>query len=795
MIKQYIIIALRNILKDKVLSSINFINLIAGFVTFILITLFVEHELTWDKHHKNYDNIYRVQIFMNQEHNVVQHSSSNTAALSRHELLTIPEVEKIALLHDVGDNNKDGIFFSVDKKNQLKIRWGYYADPTIFDIFTFDFIEGDPSSALVKPLSIVLSKSVAEKLFPKENAIGKQIYGENKISFTVTGIYKDLPRNSEWLPSYLVPMNSFTQITGWKDYEDNYWAYSFYTYVLLKPNANPEAVDVKIKNAFYNYKREHSPYLRPLKFLHINPYFQKDIYHVIKLLSLSAILILVLSSINFINLQTARGTTRLKEIGIKKTVGFSKRQLYIQFVTESVLISFLAGVAGVIATQMVLPLFNTLIGTSGYIGVAITSNIFTKPAIIALVLTVSFLVGLFSGFYPAYVISSFNPIKALKERNASEKGGFGLKKVLVTLQFSISLLLLISSFIIYLQTKYMVEGNLGFNTKNVVHANIVTSKKGSFEPIYQRLILHPEIEEACFSNYIPFIIPGGDDLSWEGGENENKVFLRRFHVTRNFFATYDIPLVEGRNFAKEFPDDYTKCIINEAAAHVFNWKYSIGKNIIYNNKKYEVIGVIRDYIAQSMHNPIEPQWYRLMSDTVKLEGIHSIKYSGDTQKALAIINKEFSEIFPEDAFEFKHIQNTIKEENASRAWKVIRNISILFACISIVISSVGLFGLVMFYSRKKMKEIGIRKVLGFSPFNLYIKLSSEFIWLIVIAIAFAWPCSYFIYTHLPGAHKYPIQIWEFLIATSIILSVAIITISYHLIKSIQTNPLEILKYE
>lgn len=795
MIKQYITIALRNVLKDKVLSSINFINLITGFVTFVLITLFVEHELTWDKHHQNYERIYRVQLFMNQQHNVVQHSSSITAALSRHELLTVPEVEKIALLHDVGDNNKDGIFFSLDKKNQMQIRWGYYADPTIFDIFTFQFIEGDPSTALQKPLSIVLSKSMADKFFPTGNAVGKQIYGENKICFTVTGIYEDLPRNSEWLPSYILPMNSFTQITGWKDYEDNYWAYSFYTYVLLRPNARPEVVDTKIKNALYNYKREHLPYLRPLKSLHINPYFQKDIFHVIKLLSLSAILILILSSINYINLQTARGTTRLREIGIKKTVGFTKRQLYVQFVTESVLISFLAGVTAIIATQMVLPLFNSLIGTTGYMGVAITSNIFTKPIIIGLILVVSLLTGFISGFYPAYVISSFNPIKALKERNASERGGFGLKKILVTFQFSISLLLLIASFIVYLQTKYMVEGNLGFNSKKVVYANIVTSKEGSFEPIYQRLTQHPEIEEASFSNYIPFIIPGGDDLSWEGGESENKVFLRRFFITPNFFSTYDIPFVEGRNFSREFPDDYTKCVINETAVQVFKWENPIGKNIIYNDKKYEVIGVIRDYIAQSMHNPIEPQWYRLMSDSVKLEGIHSIRYSGETQKALAIIKKEFSEIFPEDAFEFKHIQTTIKNENASRAWKVIRNISILFAFISIIISSVGLFGLVMFYSRKKMKEIGIRKVLGFSPFNLYIKLSSEFIWLIAIAIIIAWPLGYSVYTYLPGAHKYQIHIWEFLLATSIILSVAVMTISYHLLKSIRTNPLEILKYE
>lgn len=795
MIKQFITIAIRNILKDKILSSINFINLVAGFVTFILISLFVYSELTWDKHNKHYDRIYRVQLFMDQAENVIKHTWSVTAALSRHELTTIPEIEKITLIHDVGDNNKDGIFLSVDKKNQLKVRWGFYCDPSTFDIFSFNFLEGDPATALEEPYSLVLSQSVANKLFPGTTAIGKQVFGENKVSFKVTGVYEDLPRNSEWRPAYLLPMNTFAQLANWKDYESNYWAYSFNTYVLLKPNASPQSVDNKINNALEKYRKEHHPYLRPLKNLHINPYFQKDIYIVLGLISFIALLILILSSINYINLQTARSTTRLKEIGIKKTVGFSRKTLYLQFIFESVMISFFAGLLAVIIAQMVLPVFRYLIGSTGIIGIAITSNVFTVPGLIFLVLGVSLISGFLSGLYPAYIIASFNPIKALKEKVLNDRESFGLKKILVTLQFTISLFLLINSFIVFRQTQHMMKGNFGFNSRKIVYANITSYKNGSFESLRQSLLQHPEIKDACFSDYIPFIIPGGDDLTWEGAKTEEKVFFRDYRISHSFFSTYKIPIVKGRNFSPEFPDDYKKCIINETAARVMGWDEPVGKFIIEGNKKIEVIGVIRDYIAQSMHNPIEPHWYHVIPDSTSLNGIFSVQLASNSPEGLKIVKEEFSNFFPEDPFEFKHIESTIQEEAATQAWKVIRNISIFFAILSIIISSVGLFGLVMFFARKKMKEISIRKVLGFSIHNLYLSLSKEFLWLLVIANFIAWPASYMVFKALPGAHKYQIQAWEFLLAAGLIFGVAILTISYHIVKLIKQNPVDALKYE
>jgi putative ABC transport system permease protein len=263
MITQTFYMFFRRLSKDSLFAFINLANLVVGFATFILLSQFISGQFNYDKHHVNYDRIYRVQLFQDQKENRIRHSSSITAALSRHELTKLPEIEKITLMHDVGDNNKNGVFLSIDKKIKFLIRYGFYADASVFEIFTFRFLEGDPENALGQPFSIVLSKTLADKLFPSGNALGNQVYAENKAVLTVTGVYEDFPAASNWKPAYLLPMLSFTALTGWKNYEDNYWAYSFYTYVLLKPNADPAAVDAKIHDALKDYRKEHFPYLRP----------------------------------------------------------------------------------------------------------------------------------------------------------------------------------------------------------------------------------------------------------------------------------------------------------------------------------------------------------------------------------------------------------------------------------------------------------------------------------------------------------------------------------------------------
>jgi len=791
MILQYFKILLRRIARERIFYLIIITNLAIGYCAFIILSQFISGELNWDKQNIKYDRIWRVQLFMDQKENSIMHSSSVTAALSRNDLVNLPEIEKIALIHDVGDNNKSGVFLSVDRHNQLLIRYGYYSDPAIFDIFTFNFIEGEQEQALAQPYSIALSKTVADKLFPSGKALGKQVYGENKVVFTVTGVYEDLPPRSSWRPVFLLPMSLFTPLTGWKGYETNYWAYSFWTYVLLKPNADPASVDRKIHDALHDYRKEHYPYLRPLSALHVNPYYENDLYLSIVIFSFISLLILLLSSINFINLQTANASTRFREIGVKKTLGFNRRRLWSQFMTESLALSVVAAVIGIIAAQAALPALNRMIGAETL------ADIKGNWTLIAVILGATMITGFLSGIHPAYVISSFSPVAALKQRFIlDESNGINLKKILVTLQFSISVFMLVAGFIVYRQTKYMLSRDMGFDTQKLLFTNIITNKKGTVDPLRTKLLEYPEIADVCISDYIPFILPGGDDLSWDKSDPTNKVFVRFSNIGYDFVPTFGMQIAKGRNFSKDFPADGNKCLINETAARIFGWKDPIGNQIKVFNKDYEVIGVIRDYVAFSVHNPLEPHLYRLIQDSVLNDKVFTVKYNkGKEREAMKIVKTEFQQFFPEDAFDFQNIQVLIQNENAVRAWKSFRQICGFIAILTIIISSIGLFGLMLFFTRRKMKEIGMRKVLGFSFGSLYLTLSSGFIKLLFASILIAWPAAFYFYRMLPGANKYGLELWEFLIATLIILLVALATITYQIVKAVRIRPVEILKDE
>jgi putative ABC transport system permease protein len=782
---------LRRILKEKLLYFIIFSNLIIGYAAFIILSQFISGQFSYDFHNKNYDRIYRLQLFMDQKENTMKHTWSVTAALSRKDLADLPEIEKIALIHDVGDNNKSGVFLSVDKKNQFLSRYGYYADQSVFNIFTFRFIEGDPTQALTRPYSIVLSKELADKLFPGGNALGKQVYGENKVVFNVTGVFEDLPLRTTWRPTYLLPMLSYAALTGQKNYEKNYLGYSFHTYVLLKPNADPATIDKKIYDALKEFRKEHHPYLRPLSKLNVNPFFDPSLYIALGLLTFLSILILTLSSINFINLQTASASNRFREIGIKKTLGFHKRSLWYQVMFESMALTLGSFLTGILLAQLAIPYLNNAIGWGTF------ANILENPNLIFIILGVALITGFLSGTRPAYVISSYSPVAALKQKFIPEKSnGLSLKKILVTIQFSISVFMLIVAFIIFRQTNFMLTKDMGFNSQTILYSNIVTGKEGSFEQLRQRLIEHREIKNACVSDYIPFILPGGDDLNWEGGKPDEKVFVRYSNISYDFVPTYELKMLAGRNFSREYPADRNKCLINETAADVFGWQEPIGKRIKASGKYYDVIGVVKDYTVQSVFNPDEPHLYRLLPDSVFSNCVYSVNFEpGNAKMAMEVVKDEFQKFFPDDAFEFRDIKSLTKNENAVKAFQSLQTITSLIASLTIIISSIGIFGLILFMTQRKMKEVGIRKVLGFSYGSLYITLSSWFIRLIFISLVIAWPAAYYVYKVLPGANKYGIQMWEFLIASLIILAVAVATISYQIIRALRVRPVEILKDE
>jgi putative ABC transport system permease protein len=308
---------------------------------------------------------------------------------------------------------------------------------------------------------------------------------------------------------------------------------------------------------------------------------------------------------------------------------------------------------------------------------------------------------------------------------------------------------------------------------------------------------HSEIKDVCVSDYIPFILPGGDDLNWEGGYPDQRVFVRFSNISYDFVPTFEMKIVKGRNFSRDYPGDGNKCLINEVATSVFGWKEPIGRHMKAYNKDYEVIGVIKDYVVSSVYMPNEPHFYRLNQDTILSDGVYTVNFvRGKEKRAMEIAKKEFQEFFPEDAFDFRNISSLIQNEEAVRAWKMFRKITGFTAILTIIISSIGLFGLILFYTQRKMKEVGIRKVLGFSSASLFLILSADFIKLILISVIIAWPAAYYVYKVMPaGANKYGLQIWEFIIATLIILIVALGTISFQIIRALRIRSVEILKDE
>ncbi len=782
---------IRRQLNDKLFSAVNMLNLIVGFAAFILLSLFIQHNFTYDRQNENYDRIYRLQLFMDVPQNNIKHTSSVTAALARHELQSMPEIECTAVVHNAGDDNVDGYYFSTDKKNEVMLKMGYFSDPSIFRIFSFQFIEGLPSSALCEPNTIVLSETNARKFFPRDSSLGRTLFLENKIPVKVVGVYEDLPVNCDWRPGYLLPMESYSFITGWQDFEDNYWMYSFQTYVLLRPNTSYTEVNTKIFDALKNYRKQHHPYLRPLSRLHINPFFEPGTLIAMSLFSFIAILILVLSSVNFINMQTADATTRAREIGIKKTIGYTVRELWSQYVGESVVIALFAAILGLALAWYSLPLFDRILGKD------LDLKIFSNIPVICLVLAVALLTGFLSALYPAFIVSRFNPVRALKQRFIQvENRGLSLRKGLVMLQFSISIFLVIVSFIVFRQANYMISKNMGFDRDNLLVANIKTYKQGSFEPVRQQLLSHPAITDACFSDYIPFILPGGDEMNWEGGLPDDKVFVRISYITWDFFDTYKMKIAEGREFSRDYPSDYGKCLVNEYAVKVFGWENPIGMKLKSWDKDWEVIGVVGDYVAQSVQNPTEPHTFRLLSDSVSLTGMYTVRYQpGRLKAARKAVQEVFDSNYPDDPFDFDPFDNLIVSENANQAWKMFRNICFFFAVISVFISSIGLFGLVIFYSRRKMKEIGIRKVLGFSVLRLYTGFTWEFMRLILWGMLFSWVGAWYVYQKLPGFDKYGLGTAEFLLGTAIIFIVALLTISYTIWMAAKKNPAAVLKYE
>ncbi|HUW06686.1 MAG TPA: ABC transporter permease [Williamwhitmania sp.] len=779
--------SIRSIYKHKVSSAINVAGLAVGFSAFILISLFVQYEYSWDKHNVNYDRIYRVQrtyvkaVAAMDGNNISPHTHGITKKLLEAQC---PEIEKVLITEYAG-----GRYLSPSPSKQIYDNEGIIMEPSVFEIFTYHFIKGDSSTALKEPNSIVLSSTLAGKLFPDGDAMGKTVLIEKQIGMKVTGVYKDLPRNSEVRPSYIISLSTIEQMRNVKDS----WSGNVLTYVLLRSNKDLARVNAKIWDLYKDYKghEEEKVSLCPLSMLYLDFNGQDDYLIVLFLYRLIGIFILLLACFNYINLATAHASTRTKEIAVKKVCGSSRFALIQQILTEAAIIALIAVMLSFLIVENFLPVFNRIVSKNMEFSIAGNWPFALQIVLIAIV------VGLASGAYPAFFLATRKIVYLLKGNLfKTKKEAFGPKRILIILQFSISLFLIIITMAFSEQIKYLLNKNLGFNKENILFAKFsVNAKNVRFDDLRDRILAHPEFQNGCFCEHIPFVTFGGGNINWEGCLPGESVNVRFNGVSYDFLSNFGMTIVAGRGFSRDFPSDTVNgCIINETAWRSFGWKDPIGKRL--DNNRLEVVGVVKDYNYKDMHNGIEPAILVLQSEPRSGDWSFAFRVTkGDMSQAKKIIQEEFENYFPNSVFEFGELDEAFKHENVLQVYNSVDNTLLFFTILNVFLAIIGLLGLVSFTIMRKTKEIGIRKISGSSDMSIFTMLTKEYLSLIVYAMIISWPAAYAMYAIIPGANKQPINFSVYIIASLTIMVIVVLTSCYQTIKVSRANPIDALRYE
>jgi putative ABC transport system permease protein len=782
-------LALRNIFRYKLYTLINVIGLTIGLLAFILTSLYVHYEYSWDKSNTKYDRIYRVQrrheqSFFAQQGNEI---SPHTRGITKKFLEDgYPEFEKIAILSENPD-----MFLSASPLRLFHVKKGISTEQSFLDIFTYNFTEGDINNALTEPNTLILSESLASKLFPHEEALGKTVMIDKKYNLKVTGVYEDLPENSVIRPPYIVSLSTLEETYDIK----NSWSGTYMTYALLKPGQDYKAVNKKIRELFKEYKNAETEkiFLCPLSRLYLSFNDRNDLIYILFMFRLIGIFILLLSSFNYINLNTATASVRSKEIGIRKVFGTSRRMLVGQLLTESVIIALISLFFAYVLMEIVLPEFNRITGK------AIEFSYAQQWQFIILTTLIAMLTGLLSGFYPAVFMASRKAINLFKgEFYRVKKEKISLRKVLVTFQYAIVVLLVILTLSFSLQIKYVMNKDLGFNKENLLFTGIHVSREDvNYDDFRNMILAYPEISDFSISKHIPLISFSGKFIIPEGA-GEEMVFVRDNMVSFDFIKTMGMHLVEGRDFSRDFPSDPGKaCIINEAALKSFGWDDPIGRTVSdQNQNKFEIIGVVQDFHQCDMYNTIEPSMMQLHTGSMYGDWTFSFRVTpGNLNKANKIIKKEMEEWFPDDPFELILYTTAFSQDSIIKIYETIQHTTRFFSILNIFLAVIGLLGLVSFTIFRRTKEIGIRKVNGCSSLNIFTLLNREHLVLLLLASLVAWPAGYWLYKHFPGPYKFQLHLWIFILPTLMILVIAILTTFFFNIKAARTNPADSIRYE
>lgn len=792
MIKHYLIITWRNLSRYKLYTGLNMLGLTIGFTCCLLITLYVREELNYDRYNKNADRIVLLQQFEN--------NWASGGKLASDIKNRFAQVEKTVRFKNVNP------LISFNANVYYEPRF-YFADSTVFSVFSYELVTGNTATALKENYGVVISEAMAQKYFKGENPLGKELLFDNKFKLHVTGVMKNLPNSSHLKVDFLAAYANANELVGW-DVSDNYWAGGAWTYLLLAPGTNPAA----IQSQFPAYlKQLNDPNAASVWKLNLLPL--RDIYLKTSLISekpityvyifsITGLLILVLACFNYINLSTARAVRRAKEVGVRKVLGTSKVMLRWQFILEAAF--FITGslLFALIILQFTIPWFNKVTDKQ----LTLLSIPFTQwiPLLIVTIIVTSLLAGL----YPSFVLSRFSAAAVLKSNLIAVNGKTYIRKILVTAQFAISLTMLVATVIVFHQLSYIKNKDLGYERNQLLTMDLRDAPANAKLLFKQKVLELPSVAAATRAYGLPgsSLLQGQKLVSDFVPDGAKDASILRLTIDEDFLKTFDIKLKEGRLLDENRAADKNVFLINEAAKKYFNWKTIDGKMTGYYTFQYkndgsyeelpqkgEVVGVISDYNHADLRTAVQPTIYQLNDGW---EGQLAIKLkAGKIGDGLSQLSALWKKSFPDKPFEYLFMDDSFNNTYAAdiRTGRVFG----LLALLSVIISCLGLFGLVSYMAEQKTKEIGIRKILGASFLNITKLLAKDFALLILLACIIAFPVAgWFMQEWLKEfAYRITISWWMFLMAGASAVIIAALTIGFRAVRAVSVNPVNSLRTE
>ncbi|QRR01888.1 ABC transporter permease [Dyadobacter sandarakinus] len=792
MIRNYLKIALRNLLKSKVYSFINIVGLAVGIAVAMLIGLWVWDEVSYNRYHKNYNHL--VQAWISQTFN--GQTGTGTA-------VSIPAVTEMATKYgadfkhtSLASWNYGHLLTNGEKKINKS---GMYAQQGFPEMLSLKMIRGDYATALTNPGSIVIAESVARALFGNEDPLNKPLKLDIKRDVKVTGVYEDIPFNSNFNELMLIlPWADYLSAENWVKEAQTQWGnHSFQFFAQVADHADVEKVSLKIRDVEMPHafsKTDKPQYmLHPMSRWHLYSDFKngKNVGGAIQfvwLFTIIGIFVLLLACINFMNLSTARSEKRAKEVGIRKSIGSLRSQLVFQFLSESFLVVCFALLLALIIVLLTLPAFNELAGKKVHFP-------YNYPQFWLALVVFALFTGLISGSYPAFYLSSFNPLAVLKGTFKVGKWSAVPRKVMVVMQFTVSITLIIGTIIVFQQIQHAKNRPVGYDRQGLLQINISPNMFGKYYPLRDDLLKTGVVYEmsessspttGIYSNQIGF--------EWEGMEPGSLPLFGTIACTHDFGKTIGWKIVQGRDFSREFSTDTAGFILNESAVKLTGIKNIIGKTIRYNGSPRQVVGVIKDMVMQSPYEPAVPTIFLMNYEWANLINV-KLMPGKPVDQALKKVEAIFRKHDPDSPFEFKFADE--EYEAKFRAEERIGKLARVFAVLAVFISCLGLFGLAAYTAEQRTKEIGIRKALGASVAQMWAMLSKEFVYLVVLSCVIASPIALFFLNDWLNKYEYHIQLSWVVFAVSAILAVLItlLTVSFQAVKAALMNPVKSLRSE